>query len=308
MRAVAYTRYGPPNVLQIVEVPKPAPSDGEILIRVHATTVTIGDCRLRGFRFPRLFWFFMRMQHGVRRPGLPIPGSEFSGVIESVGKDVKSFNPGDQVFGSTGMRFAANAEYVCLPKAGVLTHKPANMTHEEAAAVPFGALAALHFLRQANLLGGQKVLINGASGSLGTYAVQLVQYFGANASGVCSTSNLDLVRSLGAENAIDYTQEDFTETGDLYDVVFDAVGKSSASACRKLLAPSGTYVSSAAGLVQDSAEDLVFLKGLIEAGRLRAVIDRCYPLEQIAEAHRYVELGHKKGNVVITLVQGGATP
>ena len=301
MRAAVYAKTGPPDVLQITDVEKPVPTDNEILINVHAATVTSGDCRLRGFKFPAVFWLFMRVLHGARRPDPPIPGSELTGVIEAVGKDVRRFRAGDQVFGSTGMRFGANAEVVCMPEDGVVAHRPANMSYEEAAAVPFGALTALYFLRKGNIQSGQRVLINGASGGVGTYAVQIAAHFGADVTGVCGSTNLDLVRSLGANEVIDYTWEDFTQRGELHDLIFDAVGKRSASDCRKALAPGGTFVTSAQGLVQDRAEDLIFLKELIEAGEMKAVIDRSYPLEQIVEAHRYVESGHKKGNVVITM-------
>ena len=299
MRAAVYAKTGPPDVLQITEVEKPVPTDNEILINVHAATVTSGDCRLRGLKFPSLFWLFMRILHGARRPEPPIPGSELAGVIEAVGKDVRRFREGGQVFASTGMRFGANAEVVCMPEDGVVALKPGNMSSEEAAAVPFGALTALYFLRKGNIQSGQKTLINGASGGVGTYAVQLAAHFGAEVTGVCGSTNLDLVRSLGADQVINYTREDFTQRGELYDLIFDAVGKRSASDCRKALAPDGTFVTTAEGLAKDRAEDLIFLKELIEAGEMKAFIDRRYLLEQIVEAHRYVETGHKKGNVVI---------
>ena len=299
MKAIIYTKTGPPEVLQLTEVDKPIPKDHEILIRVYATTVTSGDCGLRSFRFPFLFWFLLGRQYGVKRPKTPIPGSELAGEIESVGKDVVRFKEGDPVFASTGMRFGANAEYVCMPEEGVVATKPANLSHEEAAAVPFGALAALFFLRKGKLQSGQKVLVYGASGSVGSYAVQLGKVLGAEVTGVCSTTNLALVESLGADRVLDYMEEDFAQRGERYEVIFDAVGKRPLSSCRNALSPNGTYVTVTQGLAKDSPEDLLLLKELVEAGKLVPVIDRRYPLEQIAEAHRYVEEGHKKGNVVI---------
>ena len=299
MKAIIYTKTGPPEVLQLTEVDKPIPKDHEILIRVYASTVTSGDCGLRSFRFPFLFWFLLGRQYGVKRPKTPIPGSELAGEIESVGKDVVRFKEGDPVFASTGMRFGANAEYVCMPEEGVVATKPANLSYEEAAAVPFGALAALFFLRKGKLQSGQKVLVYGASGSVGSYAVQLGKVFGAEVTGVCSTTNLALVESLGADRVLDYMEEDFAQRGERYEVIFDAVGKRPLSSCRNALSPNGTYVTVTQGLAKDSPEDLLLLKELVEAGKLVPVIDRRYPLEQIAEAHRYVEEGHKKGNVVI---------
>jgi len=306
MKAIVLTKSGPPEGLQLKEVEKPVPKDNEVLVRVHAATVTAGDVILR--KLPPWLWLPLRIFAGHRRR--KIPGHEFAGEVESVGKDAKRFAPGDQVFGTTtGLSAGANAEYVCVPEAwptGVLARKPANMTYAEAAAVPVGGMTALQLLRKGKIQGGQKVLIYGASGSVGTFAVQLARYFGAEVTGVCSAANLAMVQSLGAHKVIDYTKEDFTENGENYDVIFDAVGKSSASRSKQSLKKNGFYLTVASS-TSENTDDLVFLRELAEAGLIKSVIDRIYPLGQTAEAHRYVETGRKKGNVVLTLEPNGTT-
>jgi 2-desacetyl-2-hydroxyethyl bacteriochlorophyllide A dehydrogenase len=325
MKAMVATQYGTPAVLQLKEVEKPTPKDNEILVKIHATTVNAGDCRMRSFTVPPIFWLPARITLGFNKPKQPIFGMELAGDVEAIGKDVTKFKPGDQVFASTlAENFGAHAEYKCLPEDGAVVIKPKNIRYEEAATLPIGANAALHFLQAGHIQPGQKVLVYGAAGSVGTFAVQLAKLFGADVTGVCSTRNVALVKSLGADRVIDYTREDFTKNGQTYDVVFDAVGKHSFRRCRRSLKPGGFYIETdlgfmwhvpilalltrwmgskkvTLGLTRYTKADVLFLKELIEAGEYRAVIDRRYPLEDVVEATRYVETGQKTGNVVLTI-------
>jgi NADPH:quinone reductase-like Zn-dependent oxidoreductase len=302
MRAVVCTRYGPPEVLQLRDLPKPKPKSNEVCIRIAATTVTASDCIVRALNMPLRLKLPMRAVLGFRRPRNPILGLVLAGEVESVGQDVKRFKPGNHVYAFTAFRFGAYAEYKCLPEGAVLALNPSNVTYEQAAAIPYGGLLALHFLRQADIESSKRVLVYGASGAIGTAAVQLANYYGAEVTGVSSTANLDLVKSLGAVAVIDYTKEDFTQGGARYDLVFNAVGKRKARLQpESVLTPGGRHITVDDNSPRMRAEDLSFLTELVETGRLRPVIDRSYPLEQIVDAHRYVDQGHKKGNVVITI-------
>jgi NADPH:quinone reductase-like Zn-dependent oxidoreductase len=326
MKAIVYTHYGPPDVFQLQEVAKPTPKENEVLIKIHASTVGPVACVFR-----KGDPYIIRFVGGFFKPKFPIPGGVFAGEIEAAGKEVKLFKVGDQVFGATVLGQGCQAEYTCMPEAKTLAIKPANMSYTEAAGICDGSNTALTFLRDlAHLHRGQKVLINGASGSVGIAAVQLARYFGAEVTGVCSSANVELVKSLGADQVIDYTKADFTHSGETWDVIFDAVGKSSFSRCKDSLTQRGVYLSTTLTLaillqmfwtsqvgskkaifattgLTESKEKMKFLTELIEAGQLKTVIDRCYPLGEIAEAHRYVEKGHKKGDVVITVEHNNET-
>ena len=330
MKAIVYEKYGPPDVLQLKEVEKPVPKDNEVLIRIYAVTVNMGDCEMRRSEIPNSIWFIVRLFFGLIKPRKQILGAYLAGKIEAVGKEVKHFREGDQVMAGSGARFGAYAEYICLPEEGSLALKPANITFEEAAAVPLGGLNALHYLKKAKIQSGENILINGAGGSFGTFAVQLAKYYGAEVTAVDSTDKLDMLRSLGADHVIDFTQENFTKNGETYDVIFNVVINSSYSDNLRSLKRKGRYLlTNPAGLSQmvrglltsmisspafggtgkkvilefasEKSEDLIFLKELIEAGKIKSVIDRSYPLDQAVEAHRYIETGQKKGNVVLTL-------
>ena len=328
MKAIVWTKYGPPDVLVLKEVEKPSPKAGEVLIKIHATTVTAGDSEMRGLRFPFFLSLPIRIWVGFSKPrDGTIPGTELAGEVEAVGADVKSFKVGDQVYGAAGMSFGTNAEYICLPEEpgdmeGGFAFKPANMSYAEAATVPFGGRDALHFLRLGDIQPGQKLLINGAGGSIGTFGVQLARMMGAEVTAVDSTKKLDMLTSIGADHVIDYTREDFTQGGIVYDVIFDVVGTLSLSGCERVITKNGTFLlanparsqmlqapwkrmTSSKKVVTQTASgtiaDLNYLRELIEAGKIRTIIDRTYPLEQIVEAHEYVDAGGKLGNVVITV-------
>jgi NADPH:quinone reductase-like Zn-dependent oxidoreductase len=330
MKAIVYTEYGPPEVLRLRQVEKPTPKDNELLIRVYATSVNYGDILARKFNsvsprefhMPLPFWLLARMSFGIRKPKTTILGSEFAGEVESVGREARRFTAGDQVFGYLGQEMGADAEYLCMPEDGMVATKPANMSYEEAAVVPYGAITALSLLGRAAIRGGQRVLVNGASGSIGSAAVQLAKYYGAEVTGVCGTPRLEFVKSLGADEVIDYTKEDFAHNGETYDLIFDVLGVSSFSHCKGSLTENGRYLLASfkmrqllqmlwtsivggkkviCALAAENAEDLARVKELIEAGKMRAVIDRSFPLERTAEAHRYVEEGRKKGHIAITV-------
>jgi NADPH:quinone reductase-like Zn-dependent oxidoreductase len=318
MKAVAWTKYGEPNALKIVEVKKPIPKKKEVLIKIHSSTVTAGDVRLRSFKVPIGFWLPARLVFGLFKPRKIIPGMDFSGEIEVTGKEVTLFSAGDKVYGTSGMHLGTNAEYICLPEKAIFIKKPDEVNHDDAVAILFGGQTAIHFLKEKTKLGiGQNILINGASGAVGTASVQLAKYMGAEVTGICSTANTELVKSLGANKVIDYTQEKIETTEEIYDVILDTVGNLPLSRCKHLLKKQGKLISINTGLLTnllaifkknlicgvagESKEYIEFLKKLAKTGNMKPVIDRIYPLEQIVEAHRYVDKGHKKGNVVISI-------
>ncbi len=329
MKAVVYTEYGSPDVLKFKEVEKPTPRNNEVLVKVHAASVNYGDLLARKFKnarsefnMPSIIWLPARVGFGFSKPKKQILGAEFAGDVEAVGKDVTRFKAGDPVFGYPGPDFGANAEYLCMPEDGLIASKPANMTYEEATTVPYGALTALYLLGKADIQPRQKVLINGASGAIGSAAVQLAKYYGAEVTGICGTPRLNFVKALGADHVIDYTQEDFTQNGETYDLIFDILGKGSFTRFKNSLKPNGVYLLASfkgrqlfrmlwtsmvgskkviCAMSSYKTEDLLLIKDLVEAGKIKAIIDRCYPLEQTADAHRYIEAGHKQGNVVIVI-------
>ncbi len=322
MKAVVQTRYGPPEVLQLREVEKPVPRDNQVLIKIHATSVSTGDVVDRSGHVSPWAWLPTRLVLGFRKPRRSIPGADLAGEIESIGKDVKRFRKGDRVFGSTGWGSGAYAQYKCVPENGPLALMPANVSYEEAAVVSFGAVTALFFVKKAGIQAGQRILINGASGGVGQFAIQLAKYYGAEVTGVCSAAKVELVRSLGADSVIDYREEDFTQSGQTYDAVFDATGKSSFSRCKGSLKKGGSFLTTApspaamlqmlwtsmfgsykviSGIPNPRPEDMDFLKERMDAGEVRSIIDRRYPLEQIAEAHRYAETGQQQGYIAITV-------
>ena len=322
MKAFVYKKYGPPDVLQLAELIKPSPKDNEVLIKIHATTVTSADCRIRSLNVPRGFGLISRLVFGWTTPREPVLGVELAGKIELVGKGVSKFKVGDDVFAIAGMSMGCYAQYKCIPENGALAVMPSNLSYQEAAALPFGGTTALDFLRRGRLQTTERILINGASGSVGTAMVQLARHFGAEVTGVCSKGNMELVKSLGAHHVIDYTEEDFTKNGEIYDVVVDTVGTSPYVLCKNSLSKCGSLLLVVAGLpemlaspwvamtssqkiiagpVSESAEDLIILAKMAEAGEFKPVIDKLLPFAQIAEAHRYVDSGRKRGNVVISL-------
>lgn len=322
MKAIIWTEYGAPDVLKIKEVKKPIPKDDEVLVRVKAASVMPGDCEIRRFDMHVLFWLPLRLYMGISKPKRPILGMDLAGEVESVGKDVKTFKPDDQIFGNTGIRFGAYAEYACIKDKGVFAFKPSNMSYKEAVTVPTGGLNALHYMRKANIRSGEKILIRGAGGCFGTYAIQLAKLYGAEVTAVDNSDKLGILKPIGADHVLDYTKEDFTKNKEVYDIVFDVVGKGSVSKNMKCLKKNGRYILATPWvnqvlqgiwcsmlsdkkfifeLAKETSEDLVYLKNLIEEGKLKAVVDSSYPMEEIVNAHRYVESGEKKGHVVVSI-------